>query len=88
MQKKNFSWSIDLEGEEYINDIGRLFCDAKKAVEATEAGQFVNLVTPPQHGEPGFLIEELKGIFGEKIEAKFIAQCGCGGYVTRVWVKA
>jgi hypothetical protein len=43
-------------------------------------------VTPANFGEPdNYLTEALALYFGESIKSKFIDQCGCGGYVLRVW---
>lgn len=83
---KNFSWSLDLEDEEYVRDKNRLLQDAKSAVEITAPGKHVNLVTPASHGEPAQLIQQLKKEYGDKIKAEYVDQCGCGGYVTKVTV--
>jgi putative CGCGG family rSAM target protein len=83
---KNFSWSLDLEDEEYVTDKNRLLQDAKSAVEITAPGKHVNLVTPASHGEPVQLIQQLKKEYGNKIKAEYVDQCGCGGYVTKVTV--
>ncbi len=84
--KKKFSWSLDLEDEEYAGDVNSLLEAAKLAVESTSPGYYVNLVTPASLGRPDFLIEELGREYGRKIKAEYVDQCGCGGYVTRVTV--
>ncbi|WP_456474065.1 CGCGG family putative rSAM-modified RiPP protein [Candidatus Pyrohabitans sp.] len=85
-ERKRFSWSLDLEGEEYEEDIELLLREAKAAIESTSTGYSVNLVTPASLGMPDSLIEELKREYGEKIMAEYVDQCECGGYVTRVTV--
>ncbi len=83
---KNFSWSMDLEDEEYVKDKHMLLQDAKAAVEITAPGKHVNLVTPASYGEPVQLIQKLKEEYGDRISAEYVDQCGCGGYVTKVTV--
>jgi putative CGCGG family rSAM target protein len=80
------NWSISLEHEEYEKDMGLVIKDAVEAVEQTAKGYYVNLVTPASFGHPdNFLEGALSEYFGGGIEMKFIDQCGCGGYVLRVW---
>ena len=80
------NWSIALEHDEYENDRELVMKDAKEAVKQTAKGYYVNVVTPAALGNPdGYLTNELKLIFGDEIDMKFIDQCGCGGYVLRVW---
>ena len=86
MKRKNFSWSLDLEDEEYAGDLDSLLKAAKQAVESTSPGYFVNIVTPASLGRPDFLIQELRREYGERVRAEYVDQCGCGGYVTRVTV--
>jgi putative CGCGG family rSAM target protein len=82
------NWSVSLEHEEYENDLELVVKDAIDAVEQTSRGFYVNVVTPETLGDPDdYLTEALNLFFGDKIEAKFIDQCGCGGYVLRVWKK-
>lgn len=80
------NWSISLEDAEYKEDIGLVVTDAIEAVEKTAKGYYVNLVTPSVFGNPDtYLKEALDLFFGNKIDTIFIDQCGCGGYVLRVW---
>ncbi|MCF6093053.1 CGCGG family rSAM-modified RiPP protein [Microaerobacter geothermalis] len=84
------SWSVPLESSEYDDNIGLVIHDSIKAIEATAIKRevYVNLVTPACHGEPGqYLIPALEEYFHDSIEYRFISQCGCGGYVLRVWRK-
>ncbi|NMD71647.1 CGCGG family rSAM-modified RiPP protein [Bacillus sp. DNRA2] len=84
MKQKN--WSISLEHDEYEGNLELVIKEALGAVEKTASGCYVNLVTPEGFGQPDlFLSEPLISIFGNTIEWKFIDQCGCGGYVLRVW---
>jgi putative CGCGG family rSAM target protein len=80
------NWSISLEHEEYSMDMDLVIKDGIEAVEKTGKGFYVNLVTPASFGNPDDYLEEaLMKYFGSGIEMKFIDQCGCGGYVLRVW---
>ncbi len=82
------NWSVSLEHEEYKHDMDLVVKDAIEAVEQTSNGFYVNVVTPATLGNPcDYLTEALGLFFEDKIEAKFIDQCGCGGYVLRVWKK-
>ncbi len=83
---KENNWSVSFEMEEYENDQALLIEEAGNAVETTAKGYYVNLVTPAGLGHPDlFLRDALDERFGDTIEMKFIDQCGCGGYVLRVW---
>lgn len=82
------NWSISLEHEEYENSVELIVKDALEAIQNTSKGYYVNIVTPANFGNPDdYLTESLKFFFGPMIETKFIDQCGCGGYVLRVWKK-
>jgi putative CGCGG family rSAM target protein len=83
---KDRNWSISLEHDQYENNLELVVNDAINAVKDTQKGYYVNLVTPEGLGHPkDYLIEALNLIFEHKINMKFIDQCGCGGYVLRVW---
>jgi putative CGCGG family rSAM target protein len=80
------NWSISLEHEEYVMNMELVITDAIKAVEKTGKGYYVNVVSPASFGNPDdYLAAALLTHFGSSIEMKFIDQCGCGGYVLRVW---
>ncbi|WP_420489344.1 CGCGG family putative rSAM-modified RiPP protein [Neobacillus niacini] len=80
------NWSISLEHEEYVMDMELVIKDALEAVEMTGKGFYVTIVTPDSFGHPDdYLAEALLEYFGGRIELKFIDQCGCGGFVLRVW---
>lgn len=82
------NWSISLEHDEYEQNRELVVKDAIYAVERTDTGVYVNLVTPSIFGNPDdYLTPVLMSVFGNKITASFIDQCGCGGYVLRVWKK-
>ncbi|MFD2443029.1 CGCGG family rSAM-modified RiPP protein [Bacillus sp. CGMCC 1.16607] len=79
-------WTKDLEHDEYENDIDIILKDAIKAVEDTSPGKFVNLVTSKNFGSPVVYLQPLiEEVFKDTVSLKFIDQCGCGGYVLRVW---
>ncbi|MGG3466837.1 CGCGG family rSAM-modified RiPP protein [Neobacillus pocheonensis] len=80
------NWSIAFEHDEYENNLELVIKDAIEAVKKTTIGFYVNVVTPANFGNPDdYLTKELISIFGDEIKLKFIDQCGCGGYVLRVW---
>lgn len=84
MKEKN--WSVALEHDEYENDLELVVRDAIEAVAETAKGYYVNVVTPSNLGNPDdYLTAALVNYFKETITTKFIDQCGCGGYVLRVW---
>lgn len=77
---------MNLEGTEYQDNIKLLVEEAIEAVNQTEQGFYVNLVTPEIFGNPEvFLSKLLDQVFNEAIRQEYIDQCGCGGYVYRVW---
>lgn len=79
-------WTKDLEHDEYQFDIDLIINDALQAVEDTNKGKFVNLVTASQFGNPADYLKPLiEGLYPGKVKIKYIDQCGCGGYVLRVW---
>ncbi|HEX7056994.1 MAG TPA: CGCGG family rSAM-modified RiPP protein [Bacilli bacterium] len=87
---KTNDWSVNLEDEDYANEPERLLDEAVAAVAQTAPGYFVNLVTPGGCGDPrDWLIAELEQrLKGQSIhfaEIRFIDECGCGGFVTRVY---
>ena len=85
MMKK--SWSCGLEHGEYETNRDFVIAEAIEAIGQTTKGYYVNIVTPGVFGNPDeYLTPILVEKFGEKIKTKFIDQCGCGGYVLRVWV--
>lgn len=80
------NWSISLEHDEYEKNKDLVVKDAIDAVKQTSKGHYVNLVTPANFGNPNeYLADPLHSYFKDKICTKFIDQCGCGGYVLRVW---
>lgn len=84
MKKKN--WSISLESDEYQNNVELVIEDAIDAVKQTACGCYVNLVTPPNFGNTEYYLTDLlMSRFAGYITVQFIDQCGCGGYVLRVW---
>ncbi|MBT2687202.1 CGCGG family rSAM-modified RiPP protein [Bacillus sp. ISL-47] len=80
------NWSISLEDGEYECNLELVVREALDAVQQTAKGFYVNVVTPANFGNPeDYLSEALLLFFGNKIDMKYIDQCGCGGYVLRVW---
>ncbi|WP_394138200.1 CGCGG family putative rSAM-modified RiPP protein [Cytobacillus oceanisediminis] len=80
------NWSVSLEHGDYENNLELVVEGAIEAVRQTAKGFYVNVVTPANLGNPNdYLTEALLLFFGNKVDTKFIDQCGCGGYVLRVW---
>lgn len=83
------NWSVNLETEQYVEDRNLIFKDSIESILKTKPGYFVNLVVAENHGNPDdYLVPALKEHFGERIQIRFIDQCGCGGYVYRVTRRA
>ncbi|MFB6111393.1 MAG: CGCGG family rSAM-modified RiPP protein [Halobacteriaceae archaeon] len=82
------SWSANLEHEVHAQDQELVIGQAIEAVRKTASGTHVNLVTHGDHGHPEtYLFEALAAEFdGTEIDWEFVDRCGCGGYVTRVYV--
>ena len=81
-------WTKDLEHDDYEWNIDLIIADALQAVEETKKGCYVNLVTAERFGNPvDYLLPLLKELYPKTVNIKFIDQCGCGGYVLRVWKK-
>lgn len=91
------SWSANLEQPRHGEDSDLVIAQAVDAIEHTTSGNHVNLVTHGNHGHPSeYLYPALSDEFdgdGEvddvdsEVEWEYVDRCGCGGYVTRVYVK-
>ncbi|WP_435129848.1 CGCGG family putative rSAM-modified RiPP protein [Halobaculum sp. D14] len=83
------SWSANLEQPWHEADADLLVEQAIDAVEHTEPGNHVNLVTHGAHGHPSeYLFEALADAdVDADLEWEYVQQCGCGGHVTRVSVE-
>ncbi|UVE52269.1 CGCGG family rSAM-modified RiPP protein (plasmid) [Haloferax larsenii] len=80
------SWSANLEAPEHAESKDRVVTDALDAIERTESGCHVNLVTHANHGHPEeYLYPVIEREFDD-VDVAFVDQCGCGGFVTRVYV--
>ncbi|MFS0863253.1 CGCGG family rSAM-modified RiPP protein [Fredinandcohnia sp. 179-A 10B2 NHS] len=81
-------WSIDLEHGDYEENIELVIEDGLKAIDETLSGFYVNLVTPACFGNPSmYMAEPIIKKYKKQVSYKYIDQCGCGGYVFRVWKK-
>ncbi|AQL44003.1 hypothetical protein BV210_15405 [Halorientalis sp. IM1011] len=81
------SWSANLEKPHHAEDRELVLAQARDAVDHTEPGNHVNLVTHGDHGHPEtYLYEELDAAYGDAVDYEYVEQCGCGGHVTRVHV--
>jgi putative CGCGG family rSAM target protein len=81
------SWSVNLEKPEYAENQEAIIEGALDAIEHTAAGYHVNLVTHGNQGHPSeYLYSVLEEGFDDELEWEFVEQCGCGGYVARVYV--
>jgi putative CGCGG family rSAM target protein len=82
------SWSANLEQPEHADNPELLLEQAVEAIERTAPGYHVNLVTHGDHGHPStYLFSELDDAVGDAIEYESVEPCGCGGHVTRVFVR-
>lgn len=86
------SWSANLEGPEHEDDRDLVLAQAVDAVANTVPGNHVNLVTHGAHGHPEtYLYDALAAAEREELSAdlewEWVARCGCGGHVTRVYVE-
>ncbi|MFA9557477.1 CGCGG family rSAM-modified RiPP protein [Evansella sp. AB-rgal1] len=80
------SWSASLEHGEYEDDRELVIKHAIEAVEETQSGTYVNLVTPHNFGNPEqYLTSILNEKFHDILDMKYIDQCGCGGHVLRIY---
>lgn len=80
------SWSANLEQPEHADNRELVVAQAIEAVRHTATGNHVNLVTHSQQGHPeDYLFDALTDAV-DGIEVTYVQQCGCGGYVTRVFV--
>ncbi len=87
---KEKDWSLNLEDSYYEEHPEEILPQSLKAVCQTAPGSYVNVVTPGNCGDPrDWLIHQLaEGLreLGVQIrEIRYIDQCGCGGYVLRVF---
>ncbi|QIB74406.1 CGCGG family rSAM-modified RiPP protein [Halogeometricum borinquense] len=82
------SWSANLEQPQHAADVDLVVSQAIDAIEHTEPGNHVNLVTHGDHGHPSeYLFDALDEAYGDDLSWEHIQQCGCGGHVTRVYVE-
>jgi putative CGCGG family rSAM target protein len=83
------SWSANLEKPQHAADIDLVISQAIDAIEHTEPGNHVNLVTHGDHGHPAeYLYEALEETLDiGDVGWEYIQQCGCGGHVTRVYLE-
>ncbi|WP_051633667.1 CGCGG family putative rSAM-modified RiPP protein [Bacillus sp. UNC41MFS5] len=64
-------WTKDLEHDEYELDIDLIMTDALQAVEETEKGCYVNLVTAPAFGNPVVYLQPLlEELYDKRVKIK------------------
>jgi putative CGCGG family rSAM target protein len=83
-------WSLNLEDPHYEEHVDEIFTDSIAAIKQTAEGCYVNLVTPGKCGDPNEwliaqLADQLKREGVPVKEIRYIDECGCGGFVTRVF---
>lgn len=80
------SWSANLETPANADNRELLIRQAIEAIEHTQPGYHVNLVTHGDHGHPvDYLYPALtEADIRVDIDYEYVEQCGCGGHVTRV----
>jgi putative CGCGG family rSAM target protein len=83
------SWSANLEKPQHAADVDLVVSQAIEAIEHTEPGHHVNLVTHGDHGHPAeYLYDALAALAeADGLDWEYVEQCGCGGHVTRVHVE-
>ena len=85
------SWSANFEQEPYLDRADLILEDSLYAIAATHPidkshSTFVNLVTPGELGDPAaYLVPVLMERLGDSIRLEEIGECGCGGFVVRIW---
>jgi putative CGCGG family rSAM target protein len=83
------SWSANLEAPVHADDEQLVIAQSIEAIKHTRAGNHVNLVTHGEQGHPAtYLHAVLDERFGDAITFEHVQQCGCGGHVTKVHVRA
>ncbi|WP_411968859.1 CGCGG family rSAM-modified RiPP protein [Haloferax sp. YSSS75] len=85
-EQHDTSWSANLEHPEHAESRERIVSDAIDAIERTTTGRHVNLVTHEAHGHPSSYLYPVLEDECESLDWEFVDRCGCGGYVTRVYV--
>ncbi|MFT4920915.1 MAG: putative CGCGG family rSAM target protein [Haloarculaceae archaeon] len=80
------SWVADLETEMHASNRQLTVAEAVDAVEQTQSGQFVDLVTHERHGLPASYLYEAVRSVDRPVVLSDEGRCSCGGYVTRVAV--
>lgn len=83
-------WSLNLEDLYYAEHRDEAVEEAIQAIRSTKAGYYVNIVTPNEADDPHeWLIPSIeKRLETKQIkirDIRYIDQCGCGGYVTRIF---
>ena len=85
-ERHDNSWSINLEGDRHAESRELVVSEALDAVSRTEPGNHVNLVTHGDHGHPETYLYAALDAELDDARWEFVDRCGCGGYVTRVFV--
>lgn len=79
-------WVADLEADEHATNRQLTVAEAVDAVEQTQPGHFVDLVTHNRHGHPmSYLYKAVRSV-DRPVTLSSEGRCSCGGYVTRVTV--
>lgn len=87
---KKGDWSLNLEDSYFETHPEDVIAESMAAIQRTKEGYYVNLVTPGACGDPrDWLIPQLSAQVRQANlpvrDIRYIDQCGCGGYVTRVF---
>lgn len=87
VDRKDNSWSVNLEHDRHAADRDLVVAEALRAVSRTVTGNHVNLVTHGDHGHPEtYLYPVLDEELGDDASWEYVERCGCGGHVTRIHV--
>jgi hypothetical protein len=90
MKKRLSDWSLNLEEEYYAEHPEQMLQEIIQAAAATVPGCYVNVVVHENAGDPrdGLLEQTEAELRREGIPIngiQYIDQCGCGGYVFRIY---
>lgn len=83
-------WSLNLEEEYGPGEEAEMLHSSIEAVTQTRPEHYVNIITPGEMGHPvEWFITRLERALAERelsVErVVYVGECGCGGYITRVY---
>lgn len=79
-------WVADLEADKHAANRQLTVAEAVEAIEQTESGHFVDLVTHERHGHPTSYLYGAVLSVDRPVALADEGRCTCGGFVTRATV--